>query len=69
MQIETWVAAEVYTRIAAAVKQHGGARLKPIFIALDEQISYDDIRIVVAHLTKSPNDTNSACFRSRRAVA
>jgi ATP-dependent DNA helicase RecQ len=50
--IETWVAADVYDRIAAAVRQHGSARLKPLFIALDEKVSYDDIRVVVAHLAK-----------------
>jgi ATP-dependent DNA helicase RecQ len=50
--IETWVAPELYDRIAAAVRQHGSARLKPLFIALDEKVSYDDIRVVMAHLSK-----------------
>jgi ATP-dependent DNA helicase RecQ len=49
--IDAWVAAETYERIAAAVKEHGSTRLKPLFIALEEKVSYDEIRIVVAHLT------------------
>jgi ATP-dependent DNA helicase RecQ len=50
--IETWIAPELYDRIAAAVREHGSARLKPLFIAMEEKVSYDDIRIVVAHLSK-----------------
>jgi ATP-dependent DNA helicase RecQ len=50
--VKTWVSADIYERVAAAVKQHGSTRLKPIFLALEEKVSYDDIRIVVAHLNK-----------------
>jgi ATP-dependent DNA helicase RecQ len=50
--IDQWVAPELYQRIAAAVKEHGNTRLKPIFIALEEKVPYDEIRIVVAHLSK-----------------
>ena len=46
------MAADIYERVAKAVKEHGSARLKPLFVALEEKISYDDIRVVVAHLTK-----------------
>jgi len=49
--IETWVAKDLYERIAAAVKQHGAGRLKPIFLALSAKVSYDEIRVVVAHLS------------------
>jgi hypothetical protein len=42
----------LYSRIAAAIGEHGSARLKPLFLALEEKVSYDDIRIVVAHLNK-----------------
>jgi hypothetical protein len=42
----------VYQRVvAAAARQCGVERLKPIFIALGEQVSYDDIRLVLAHLS------------------
>ena len=51
-RIDTWIADDLYARIAAVVQQHGGARLKPLFIALEEKVSYEDIRVVVAHLTK-----------------
>jgi ATP-dependent DNA helicase RecQ len=50
--IETWISAEQYERIAAVVRQHGSGRLKPLFVALEEKVPYDEIRIVVAHLTK-----------------
>jgi len=48
--IAPWVQDNVYQRVAAAARQVGTERLKPIFLALGEKISYDDIRLVVAHL-------------------
>ncbi len=50
--VTTWVAADVYGKVAEAVGKHGSVRLKPLFIALEEKVSYDEIRIVVAHLNK-----------------
>jgi ATP-dependent DNA helicase RecQ len=47
--IETWVPAEVYARVAAAANQVGAERLKPIYLALGESVSYDLIRLVVTH--------------------
>ena len=43
----------LYERIAAAVKTHGCGRLKPLFLALEEKVPYDDIRVVATHLTPS----------------
>jgi ATP-dependent DNA helicase RecQ len=57
--IATWVSQETYGRIAAAARQVGTSRLKPIFVALGEQVSYDEIRLVVAHLAaqaESPDE-------------
>jgi ATP-dependent DNA helicase RecQ len=48
--IETWVDRTVYQRVAEAARQVGGSRLKPIYLLLGEKVSYDDIRLVVAHL-------------------
>jgi ATP-dependent DNA helicase RecQ len=48
--IETWVARAVYDRVAEAARQVGASRLKPIYLLLGERVSYDDIRLVVAHL-------------------
>ena len=52
-----WVAAPQYKRIAAAiagVQKHAPPdeawRLQPIYAALDGEVPYDDIRLVVAHL-------------------
>jgi ATP-dependent DNA helicase RecQ len=51
--IATWIRPEIYDKVAAAVKTHGSAKLKPIFIALEEKVPYDDIRIVIAHLNRN----------------
>jgi ATP-dependent DNA helicase RecQ len=48
--IAAWVSNETYQRVTAAARQVGTERLKPIFITLGEKVSYDDIRIVLAHL-------------------
>jgi ATP-dependent DNA helicase RecQ len=48
--VRAWVADELYQRIAAAARQVGTEKLKPIFLFLGEKVSYDDIRLVVAHI-------------------
>jgi ATP-dependent DNA helicase RecQ len=48
--ISGWVVDDVYQRVMAAARQVGTERLKPIFLALGEKVSYDDIRLVLAHL-------------------
>jgi ATP-dependent DNA helicase RecQ len=48
--VTPWVDDQRFEQIADAVRQYGSERLKPIFVALGEQVSYDDIRIVVATL-------------------
>jgi ATP-dependent DNA helicase RecQ len=45
-----WVDDLTYQRVREAVRQVGGDRLKPIFIALGEKVPYDCIRLVTAHL-------------------
>ena len=45
-----WVAEDVCERVAAAAEQHGTARLKPVFLALNEEVGYDEIRVVFAFL-------------------
>jgi ATP-dependent DNA helicase RecQ len=47
--ITCWVSEANYQRVVAAAGQLGTARLKPIFIELDEKVSYDEIRLVLAH--------------------
>jgi ATP-dependent DNA helicase RecQ len=49
--IATWVDNDTYVRVAAAARQVGTERLKPIFLALGEKVDYDTIRLVLAHLT------------------
>jgi ATP-dependent DNA helicase RecQ len=48
--ITTWVPDETYQRVAAASRQVGTERLKPIFLVLGESVDYDTIRLVVTHL-------------------
>ncbi|MDB5310841.1 MAG: recQ 2 [Gemmataceae bacterium] len=45
-----WVPEDVCERVAAAAEVHGTARLKPVFLALNEEVNYDDIRVVFAFL-------------------
>jgi ATP-dependent DNA helicase RecQ len=47
--ISAWVPPDLYERVAAAARVAGTARLKPIFIALGEQVPYEVIRAVVTH--------------------
>ncbi|HJZ91998.1 MAG TPA: DNA helicase RecQ [Gemmataceae bacterium] len=49
--IDSWVERSAQERITAAVRQHGAQRLKPIYLALNEQVPYDAIRIVLSHLS------------------
>jgi ATP-dependent DNA helicase RecQ len=51
VDLTPWVSEERYKRIAEAARRVGTDRLKPIFVALGEQVSYDEIRLVVTHLT------------------
>ncbi|QEL13638.1 DNA helicase RecQ [Limnoglobus roseus] len=45
-----WVSEDVCERVAAAAEQHGTARLKPVYLALNEEVNYDAIRVVFAFL-------------------
>jgi ATP-dependent DNA helicase RecQ len=48
--IGAWVAEGVYQQVADVQRQLATDRLKPIFLGLNEQVPYDQIRLVVAHL-------------------
>jgi ATP-dependent DNA helicase RecQ len=52
-KITAWVPDDLYHRIAAAARQVGTDRLKPIYVLLGEQAPYDAIRLVLAHLQAS----------------
>lgn len=49
-RIDHWVTRDTYERIAAIAREIGSRRLKPIFLALGEEVPYDQIRLVIAHL-------------------
>jgi ATP-dependent DNA helicase RecQ len=48
--IDCWVERNLQERIRTAAQQHGTDRLKPIFLALNQEVPYDAIRIVLTHL-------------------
>ena len=48
--IDAWVPEDVRKRVTAAAEEFGTARLKPVYIALNEQVGYDQIRMVFAFL-------------------
>ncbi len=47
--VAAWVSQESYDRIKTVVMQVGGSFLRPVFDALDGEVSYDEIRIVMRH--------------------
>jgi ATP-dependent DNA helicase RecQ len=54
-----WLAPQLYDRIAAACQQLGMERLKPIKEALPPETTYEQIRLVIAHLRTKATTTNS----------
>lgn len=46
--LSPWLDPETTAKVRGAISEVGAARLKPIFLKLNEQVSYDDIRLVVA---------------------
>ncbi len=52
--IFAWVPEDVCERVAAAAELHGTARMKPVFLELNGEVSYDAIRIVFALLDSRP---------------
>jgi ATP-dependent DNA helicase RecQ len=53
-RIDTWVDRKLQDRIRVAASQHGSQRLKPVFLALNQEVPYDAIKIVLAHLNACP---------------
>jgi hypothetical protein len=54
--IAPWVSDAMYQRVAAAARQTGTARLKPIYLMLGEAVDYDVIRLVVTHMTATSGE-------------
>jgi ATP-dependent DNA helicase RecQ len=49
--IAKWVDPRIYEQVAAKAREVGTAYKKPIYLALGERVSYDEIAIVLAYLT------------------
>jgi ATP-dependent DNA helicase RecQ len=48
--IFAWVPQDVCERVAVAAEMHGTAALKPIYLELNQEVGYDQIRVVLAFL-------------------
>ena len=48
--IDAWVDRATQERIAAAARVHGSQRLKPVFLALNQEVPYDAIRVTLTYL-------------------
>ncbi len=56
-----WVDAETVSKVEAAIAEHGADRLKPLHEALDGNVGYDDIRIVVkCYAARSTSASNTS---------
>ena len=51
--VEQWVDNQTYTQIENAAAEVGMSRMKPIFVALNEVVPYEDIAVVLAHLNSN----------------
>jgi ATP-dependent DNA helicase RecQ len=47
--VSPWVPAALYERVKATATRLQGNLLKPVFEALNQEVSYDEIRIVMKH--------------------
>ena len=48
--IDPWIDRTTRERITAAARQHGSQKLKPVFLALNQEVPYDAIRVVLTYL-------------------
>ena len=48
--VETWVDSKTYGAVTRAVEEMSTRALRPLYEKLDEEIPYDEIRVVLAHL-------------------
>ena len=55
-----WISPHEFERIDAAVEQHGGERLRPIFDALQGSVPFERIRIAMACLANRAVDAEAA---------
>jgi ATP-dependent DNA helicase RecQ len=53
-RIDCWVDRDLQERIRAAASEVGSDRLKPVFLALNQEVPYNAIRIVLTHLNVCP---------------
>ncbi|HSI71911.1 MAG TPA: RecQ family ATP-dependent DNA helicase [Fimbriimonas sp.] len=47
--VAAWVDAQTYDRVSKAIDEHGSLTLRPLYEALQEEVSYAAIKVVVAH--------------------
>ena len=49
INVRAWVGDDVYRKVLTAARDTGADRLKPIFEHLNGEVSYEEIRVVLAH--------------------
>jgi ATP-dependent DNA helicase RecQ len=57
--IDPWVDRATQERIQGPARQHGTKRLKPIYLALNQEVPYDTIRIVLSYLNTRTDSADS----------
>jgi uncharacterized protein YpbB len=60
-----WIRQDAYRQIADAIHKLGAERLKPIKEALPEDTTYEEIRLVAAHLRRQPNAPSPNALQDR----
>jgi ATP-dependent DNA helicase RecQ len=48
--VEAWVDRETYARVERALDEVGGSRLRPVWEQLEGKVSYEAIKVTIAHL-------------------
>jgi len=48
--IDAWIDRRTQERILSVARQHGSQRLKPVYLALNQEVPYDAIRIVLTYV-------------------
>jgi ATP-dependent DNA helicase RecQ len=49
VSLDPWIQAETYQLVSSTIDRLQSTALKPVFVALDGKIGYDEIRVVITH--------------------
>ena len=60
--ISPWVPESVYARVKEAIADREDLRLGPIYAALNQEVPYEVIRLVITHLIATGRTARKAAF-------